>query len=241
MIVIPAIDLFEGKVVRLIQGDFRRFKIYSENPENVAKKFKEEGAKFLHVIDLEGAKQGRIKNIKSIEKILKEGEISVQVGGGIREIEDIEILLGIGIKRVIIGTRVLQEDFLKKVIDLFGDKIVVSLDVKEGKIAIEGWQKITSISAFEFIKKLENIGVKRIIYTDIKRDGTLSGCNIEGVKNIVENVSIPVIASGGISSLQEIKELKKIKLEGVIVGKAIYEGKFSLRKAIEEAKNENSL
>lgn len=234
MFVIPAIDLICGKVVRLTQGDFSKCKIYSEKPASVAKSFEEKGAKFLHIIDLEGAKEGKIKNLESIKKILKSVKIPIQVGGGIRNLKDAEKLLNIGVERIIVGTESLNQEFLQELISRFGEKIVVSIDAEKEKLAVRGWEKITSISIFEFAKKIEKMKVKRIIYTDIKKDGTLSGCNIEGIEKMVKSVCIPVIASGGISSLSDIKKLKKLNLEGIIIGKAIYEGKLSLEEAIEE-------
>jgi len=237
MLIIPAIDIIGGKVVRLEKGDFNKEKVYSSDPLEIAKNWEEKGAKFLHIVDLDGAREGRVKNVGIITNIIKNIKIPCEIGGGLRETSDIEYFLKNGATRVVIGTMAFEDfNHFEKLIFQFNDKIVVSVDFSENKVVKKGWQEKTDLEPMNVIKKMQKIGVKTIVVTDISVDGTLMGPKIERLKEILNAVNISVIASGGVSSLEDIKKLKEIKnknLEGVIIGKALYEGKIDLQKAIE--------
>lgn len=230
VLIIPAIDIIDGKCVRLAQGQMDRVKIYSSSPVDIAKKFEDAGAKKIHLVDLDGAIKGEPVNLKTISNIIRKIKIPVQLGGGIRSKSAIDKVLKIGVSNIILGTSlVLQNDnFTCSVFDEYQDKIICGVDANNGKVAICGWKKITDISAISFSKKLQKYGAKRIIYTDIATDGMLCGPNFIQIKKIKEALKIPVIASGGVSSMQDIERLRKVKVEGVIVGKAIYEGKINI-------------
>ncbi|WP_353683486.1 1-(5-phosphoribosyl)-5-[(5-phosphoribosylamino)methylideneamino]imidazole-4-carboxamide isomerase [Thermodesulfovibrio sp. 3907-1M] len=235
MKIIPAIDLKDGKCVRLRQGKFDEVTVYYDNPEEAALRWQAEGAEVLHVVDLDGAKQGRLSNLSSIKKIREVFHGAVEVGGGIRKIEDIELLLNSGIDRVVLGTVLAHNpDFVKEVCKIFPERIVAGIDAKDGFVAVKGWVELTELKAAELALRMQDYGVWGIIYTDISRDGMLTGPNIDATKAIVEAVNIPVIASGGVSSMEDIKKLAEIeKLWGVITGKAIYSGAINLKEAIE--------
>ena len=237
MIVIPAIDIMGGKVVRLMQGKFQEVTVYSEQPAETAQQWVKEGAKALHVVDLDGAASGKVKNFEIINNIVQSTKAKVEVGGGIRDVDAIKSLINIGVDKVVLGTKAIDDkEFLNKVVNVWPDRIVVSLDASHGKLAKEGWTSMSNIKVSEFAKELQEIGVKRIIYTDIARDGTLTGPNIKGIKSILAVVNIPVVASGGMSKREDvykIKELEKDGLFGVIIGKALYERTIYLREAIE--------
>lgn len=236
MLIIPAIDLKDGKVVRLWQGDFNKIKEYSDSPESVALEWQRQGAKFLHIVDLDGASTGILKNFSAIKKISQVIKIPFEVGGGIRSLATIKKLARLGIERVVLGTKVLQDkNFLKEAIVRFKGKIIVSIDVRENKVASEGWLEVGNIDAMDFARELRRLGLEMIIYTDIKRDGTLTGPNFEAIEDMVKESDLKVIASGGVSSLQDLRELKKLGkkgLVGVVVGKALYENRFSLKEAL---------
>jgi len=237
MLIIPAIDIIGGRVVRLEKGDFNKEKVYSADPVEVAKKWESEGAEFLHIVDLDGAKEGRVKNVGIMVDIIKNVKIPCEIGGGLREVSDIEYFLKNGAARAVIGT-VAFEDFahFEKLVFKFNDKIVVSVDFSGGKVVKKGWQERTDLSPMDVIKKMQKAGVKTIVVTDISADGMMKGPKTETLREILETVDISVIASGGISSLDDIKKLKALgnkNLEGVIIGKALYEGKIDLKKAIE--------
>lgn len=237
MLVIPAIDIKGGKVVRLERGDFSSEKVYSKNPVSIAKEWEAQGAKLLHVVDLDGALSGELKNLDSVENIVKAVSIPVQLGGGIRTQEAIDRVLSTGVSRVILGTRACEDEtFIKDIIAKMGEKAVVSIDAKDGMVATEGWTSISKIKATDLVKKLELFGLKVLIYTDISRDGTLKGPNIESLKEVLEARQMAVvISSGGISSLDDLLKLKGLEpqgLLGAIVGKAIYEKKLNLKEAI---------
>jgi phosphoribosylformimino-5-aminoimidazole carboxamide ribotide isomerase len=237
MLIIPAIDLKEGKCVRLLQGKMEDVTVYSDNPAEMAKHWEEEGAEFLHVVDLDGAVEGKPKNLKSIIDIRKAVDIPIEVGGGIRDMATINKLLSLRIDRVVIGTSAVSDpSFLKQACKRFPGQILIGIDAKEGMVAIKGWKEITKERAIDFAKGLENSYVRAIIFTDIKRDGMLSGPNIESIKEFTEAINLPIIASGGVSNIEDIKELMKLSIEGVIVGKAIYSGSLNLREAIKLAK-----
>ncbi len=239
MLLIPAIDIKDDKVVRLYRGEFDKVKIYSEDPVSMAKKWESEGAILLHVVDLDGALSGQFKSLDIIRKILTAVSIPLEVGGGIRTLELVEKLISIGVQRVVLGTRACEdENFLKRVIERFGDKIVISIDTKDGMVATAGWTNVTKIKAEDLVGKLEALGLKSLIFTDISRDGTLGGPNIEAIKKILSaRKKMSVISSGGVSSVEDILQLKKLEnkgLFGVIVGKALYENKINLKEAIKQ-------
>jgi phosphoribosylformimino-5-aminoimidazole carboxamide ribotide isomerase len=235
MLIIPAIDLKDGKCVRLLQGKKDTVTIYSKNPANIARLWESYGAKLLHIVDLDGAFTGSQKNFDVIIKIRQTVKISIQVGGGIRKIGTVMNLFSAGIDRIIIGTSAIEDpEFLTECCRKYPGRVLVGIDAKDGKVAIKGWEEVTSLTAKELARRLEILGVSGIIYTDITRDGMLSGPNIEAISEMVESIKIPVIASGGVSSIEDIKNLWRIKnLWGVITGKAIYSGALDLKKAIE--------
>ncbi len=234
MIIIPAIDLKDGNCVRLTQGKKDAQTVYSRDPVATAKKWESNGAKLLHIIDLDGAFSGNQKNLEAIIKIRKAIKIQIQVGGGIRDIGNVLNLFSAGINRIIIGTKAIEDpEFLTYLCNKYPGKILIGIDAKNGMVAIKGWEEVTQVSAIDLAKRLEMVGAAGIIYTDISRDGMMIGPNIEATRDMVESVKIPVIASGGISSIDDIKNLMKIKnLWGVITGKAIYTGSLDLKEAI---------
>ena len=232
MIIFPAIDLKDGKCVRLYKGDFNKTTIFNSSPYNQALQFKKKGFTDLHLVDLDGALKGRSKNKKVIIKIIKNTNLNVQLGGGIRTLKQISFWIKNGVSTVVVGTMAIQSPkILKKACDLFPGRIAVALDVRNNFLAIKGWVEQTKIKFIDFAKKLENFGVSKIIYTDINRDGTKTGVNLYKLKKIINSINIPVIASGGVSSIADIKNLNNInQLEGVIIGKAIYDKTISLSK-----------
>lgn len=237
MIILPAIDIIDGKPVRLYQGDYNKKEIVADDVFETAKSFQDIGAEYIHLVDLDGAKNGSNQNHELVIKIAKELNIPVELGGGIRSFETIKYLLDNGVARVILGTIAMEdEELLKKVISIYGSKIAVGIDCKDGKVYGRGWLAASELEYIEFAEKMENIGVKNIIVTDISKDGTLEGPNVEMLKKLKETVSIDITASGGIKDIENIKELKDIGLYGAITGKAIYARTLSLEKAIEISK-----
>ena len=236
MLILPAIDLRGGNCVRLVKGDFKQETIYSEHPEEIALRLEGEGAEFLHVVDLDGALAGEPQNMDAIKRILQAVTIHVEVGGGIRSMESIDRLLSIGVSRVILGSvAVHKEELVQEACSSYGNRIVVGIDAKKGIVATDGWEKSGGISAVELAKKLGAFGLETIIYTDISRDGTLSGVNVTETAHLARSSGIKVIASGGVKSISDIEKLKKRECDGiigVIVGKSIYEGTLSLTEAI---------
>jgi len=230
MIIFPAIDLRDGKCVRLYKGDFNQATIFNFSPYNQALQFKRKGFTDLHLVDLDGALKGRSKNKKVIIKIIKNTNLNVQLGGGIRTLKQISFWIKNGVSTVVVGTMAIQNPkILKKACDLFPGKIAVALDVRNNFLAIKGWVKQTKIKLMDFSKKLEDFGVSRIIYTDINRDGTKAGLNFVQLKKIASKVNIPLIVSGGVSNIKDIKKLCKAdRFQGVIIGKAIYDKSISL-------------
>ncbi len=229
MIIFPAIDIKDGKCVRLQQGQFDKVNIYAQNPVEVALRWEQKGAKYIHVVDLDGALRGRSINKEVIRDIVRSVNIPVQLGGGIRNLEDISDVLNDGVSRAIIGTSaVKKEGFVKKALESYGDKVVVSIDAKGGHVAIEGWTQTSQIKALDFAKELELAGLKTLVYTDIAKDGMLSGPNFKELENMKNHVNVDVIASGGISSKEHIKKLKELNLYGAIIGKALYTGAIKL-------------
>ncbi len=237
MIIYPAIDIKDGRCVRLVQGKFNDVTIYSDHPVEMAMKFEQLGAEYLHVIDLDGARLGEPQNIAAISEMAVKLGIPIQLGGGIRSIEMMEIILCKGIHRVILGTSAVNDPSLvKKAVQSFGNSLAVAIDAKDGMVAIEGWAKTSEFTAIGFAKKMEELGAKVIIYTDISRDGMLKGPNLKAMEEMAKAVKIDVIASGGVTSLQDIKNLKEIGVSGAIVGKALYTGDIDLQEAIKAAK-----
>ena len=232
MIIFPAIDIKDGVCVRLIKGDFRQITSYENTPIDQARKYFQNGFNNIHIIDLDGALHGRPANSVLIKEIIKKVKSKIQIGGGIRTIDDISRWIEIGIDRVVMGTAAVENiELLKTACNKFKNKIAVSLDVKDGLIALSGWKKQTNISAIDFIKKIQNFGVSRIIYTDINRDGTKQGPNIKDTVELSTKAKIPLVISGGVSSLEDIKKIKSLSnsnIEGVIIGKAIYDGDIKI-------------
>lgn len=241
MVIFPAIDLKNGKCVRLQQGKFDNVKVFNEDPVSVAKEFEAKGAEYIHLVDLDGAVEGELVNRSVIENIVKSVKIPCELGGGIRTIERIEELLNLGLARVILGTIAIKNPELTKeaVAKFGGEKVVIGIDAKKGKVAINGWLDVTEKDVVELIKEMESIGVKTVIYTDIEKDGMMQGISLDSVKRILEQTDINMVVSGGVTSIEDINhlvELKNSKIEGVITGKAIYEGKLDLVEAIRVAK-----
>ena len=243
MIVIPAIDLKEGKCVRLEQGLMDKDTVFNDNPAAQARAWQDQGAEMLHIVDLDGAFAGEPKNRAAIEAIVGAITIPSQLGGGIRDIETIEAYLSLGLSRVIIGTAAQRNpELVREACARFPGRIVVGIDAKNGMVAVQGWAEVTDITAVDLARKFEDCGVAAIIYTDIARDGMLQGPNLEATKALAEAVSIPIIASGGVSSLQDIRNLMAIEssgVTGVITGKAVYTGAIRLAEAVALTKGTN--
>ena len=237
MKIYPAIDIKDGKCVRLLRGSFDDVTVYGDNPAEMARKWESLGGEYIHVVDLDGALKGHGVNAEAIKEICKTVNVPVQTGGGIRSISDIEAKLECGISRVIIGTKAVSDaDFVKEAVKRYGDKIVIGIDAKDGMVAIEGWEKTSEYQAVEFAKKMEEIGVKTIIYTDIATDGTLMGPNVDAMREMVNNTNMDIIASGGIGNIEHIKALIPTGVEGVITGRALYTGNINLCDAIKAGK-----
>lgn len=233
MRIYPAIDIKDGKCVRLLKGQFDKVTVYGDNPAQMAKKWEQEGGEFIHVVDLDGAKHGHGVNADIITEICSTVSVPVQTGGGIRTMADIEKKLSCGVNRVIIGTSAVRNaEFVKEAVEKYGDKIVIGIDAKDGMVAVEGWEEVSEFGAVEFAKKMESLGVKTIIYTDIATDGTLAGPNVAAMREMVENTNMDIIASGGIGNIEHIKSLLPTGVEGVIVGKALYTDSVKLSEAI---------
>ena len=234
MYIYPAIDLYEGKAVRLFKGDYAQMTVYSENPAEVAKAFAASGAKHIHLVDLEGAKKGEPANLETISGIIAAADLFVEVGGGIRNMETIEKYLAIGVNRVILGTAAVTDPaFLEAALANYGGKIAVGVDIKDGYVAIKGWTEKSSVTAEEFFARMEKLGVKTVICTDISRDGAMKGTNRELYKSLSETYAIDLIASGGVSTLEDVKALAEMNLHGAIIGKAYYIGAIDLKEAVE--------
>lgn len=237
MYIFPAIDLYEGKAVRLLKGDYNKMTVYSESPWLVARAFKEAGASYIHLVDLEGARDGSTPNLETIKKIIKETDLYTEVGGGIRNMETVETYLNSGVDRVILGTAaVTNEALVKEACDKYGDRIAVGADIKDGKIAIKGWTESSELDAMEFCEKMQRIGVRTVICTDISKDGAMMGTNHELYKSMSEKLKMQIVASGGVSSIADVKRLASLGIYGAIIGKAYYTGAVDLKEAIEVAK-----
>jgi phosphoribosylformimino-5-aminoimidazole carboxamide ribotide isomerase len=239
MIIFPAIDIKDGQVVRLLQGDFDQVTEYARDPLAIAREWVSRGAGWLHLVDLDGARTGNMRNREIIIKIARAAGVPVETGGGVRGEEDIAGLVDGGVRRVILSTKAIEDRaFLTAMLRKYGDKIAVSLDCKDGRLTQRGWVDTTNIKAAEFVKELEHLGVSWVIYTDIARDGMLTGPNLERLEEILSVTKIPVIASGGVATIGDIRELKKLEprgLLGAITGKALYEGTLDLEEALRVA------
>ena len=239
MIIIPAIDLKDGKCVRLIQGDFRQSTIYSDNPLDVARNWQEKGAQRIHIVDLDGSRTGSPQNRKIIEEIVEKTDVSIQLGGGIRDRKTVEEYLRMGVSRVIVGTIALRDrNFVLDLCKDFRGKIILGIDARDNKVAIQGWLEETVESPVDIAKIYEGCGLDAIVFTDISRDGMEMGTNVESTKALAESVDIPIIASGGVAGIEDIDKLMAVEgsgITGVIVGKALYSGAIRLEDAIERA------
>ncbi|MGI5997710.1 MAG: 1-(5-phosphoribosyl)-5-[(5-phosphoribosylamino)methylideneamino]imidazole-4-carboxamide isomerase [Lutispora sp.] len=233
MIIFPAIDMKDNKCVRLTQGDFEKVKVYSDNPVDMAVEWEKKGAEFLHLVDLDGAKSEVFINKKTIEEIVDTVNIPVQVGGGIRSEERVEELLSLGVNRVIVGTMAIEnKELLKKLVSKYKERILVSIDAKDGKVATRGWKVISNVDSLELCKELEAIGIKTIVYTDIAKDGMLEGPNFQIYQTLIKETGLNIIASGGISSMDDIKQLYSMNIYGGIIGKAFYDNKLDFGEVI---------
>jgi phosphoribosylformimino-5-aminoimidazole carboxamide ribotide isomerase len=238
LIIYPAIDIKEGKCVRLYQGKMERVTVFSEDPSEMARRWEDAGAQFIHIVDLDGAVAGKPQNLRMVERIINAVEIPAQLGGGIRDSKSLKSVLDLGVRRVILGTTAIKSpEFVMEACGEHGShRIVVGIDFRNEKVAIRGWEESAEEKAVDVAKRMEEIGVEHLICTDIERDGTLHGPNIEIMRTLAQAVSVPIIASGGISGLKDIeclKELEPLGIEGVVVGRALYAGAFSLEEAIE--------
>lgn len=235
MILLPAIDLYEKKVVRLTRGDYAQMTVYNDDPVAQAKLFQEAGAQWLHTVDLEGAKDGSTPNYSVIEAICKDTNLKVEIGGGIRSLDTIQKYLDAGVERVILGTKAVTDPaFLEESLDKFGSHIAVGVDIKDGKIAIKGWLETAQDSVEDFFTKLCKLGVSTVICTDVSKDGMLSGTNVDLYRQLSQKFSLDLIASGGVSSQEDLTRLKKLGLYGAILGKALYTGALDLKAALRE-------
>lgn len=237
MLIFPAIDLYDKKAVRLFKGDYNQMTVYSENPLEVAKGFKAAGAEYIHMVDLEGAKDGTTPNFDIVAAVAKESGLKVEIGGGIRNEETVKRYIDAGVMRVILGTAALNDrEFLQSVCKKYGDKIAVGADLKDGQVAVKGWLETSNVSGMDFLTEMEKLGVKTVICTDISRDGAMRGTNRELYRELSEKFSMDIVASGGVSTISDINALKEMNLYGAIVGKAIYTGDIDLKEAIEVAR-----
>ena len=236
MIIFPAIDLFDKKAVRLYKGDYQNMTVYSENPIEIAHDFENSGATHIHMVDLQGAKDGTTPNIDIVKQVATETNLFVEIGGGIRTMETVEKYLSAGVGRVILGTAAVTDgEFLKAAVSKYGDKIAVGADVKDGYIAIKGWVEKSKITLEDFLSDMQNIGVKYVICTDISKDGAMRGTNLELYKQLSQKYLMNITASGGVSSLDDVKQLRKMDVYGAIIGKAYYIEAIDLKDALEAA------
>lgn len=237
MNIFPAIDLYEHKAVRLFKGDYAEMTVYSDNPVEIARDFEAKGAKFIHIVDLEGAKNGDTPNFDTVKEIAQNTGLFCEIGGGIRSLDTVEKYLNAGLDRVILGTAaVTDEEFLRAAVEKYGDKIAVGVDIKDGFVAVKGWTEKSEYSCFDFCEKMREIGVKTLICTDISRDGAMKGTNRQLYKELSEKFDMNITASGGVSSIEDIKALRSLNLYGAIIGKAYYIGAIDLCEALEAAK-----
>ena len=236
MYIFPAIDLFEGKAVRLFKGDYNQMTVYNENPTAVALDFAAQGASHLHLVDLEGAKSGLTPNLPTVRAILEKTGMFTEIGGGIRSMETVKTYLDAGISRVILGTAAVTDpDFLRRAADAYGDKIAVGADIKDGKIAIRGWTETSDLSPDAFCRRMQQLGVETVICTDVSKDGAMMGANHGLYRDLSARFKMNFIASGGVSSMEDVRRLAEMELHGAIIGKAYYTGAINLKEAIEVA------
>ncbi len=237
MNIFPAIDLVGGKAVRLLKGDYNKLTVYNENPLAVARDFKAAGAEFIHIVDLEGAKDGTTPNIGIVEQIARESGLFVEIGGGIRNMQVADRYIGSGVGRIILGTAAVKNrDFLLEALKKYGEKVAVGVDIRDGEVSIDGWTKGSGLDAFEFCRDMQSLGVKNIICTDISKDGAMQGTNRELYAKLSNELDVDITASGGVSALDDVVALRKMNLYGAIIGKAYYTGAIDLRAALEAAK-----
>lgn len=236
MLIFPAIDLYGGKAVRLLRGDYAQMTVYNEHPEAVAKEFERLGATCIHLVDLEGAKKGTTPHMEVVRKIAEETSLFCEIGGGIRSLKTIEKYLAAGVKRVILGTVAVEDpDFVKKAVELYGDAIAVGADIRDGRVSIKGWTEDSQYTLDEFCEKMQENGVKTLICTDISRDGAMIGTNRALYKDLSEKFSMNIVASGGVSTMEDVEALTKLGIYGAIIGKAYYTGAIDLKEALEVA------
>lgn len=234
MLIFPAIDLYEKKAVRLFKGDYENMTVYSENPIEIAQDFVNAGATHIHVVDLEGAKDGTTPNISVVRQIAAETDLFIEIGGGIRDMDTVDAYLSSGVSRVILGTAAVNDrEFLTAAVKKYGDKIAVGADVKDGYIAIKGWLESSALTLDDFLQEMEKIGVKYVICTDISKDGAMRGTNLELYSRLSQKYSMNITASGGVSTLDDVKKLNEMNLYGAIIGKAYYIGAIDLKDALE--------
>ncbi|MBS7147295.1 1-(5-phosphoribosyl)-5-[(5-phosphoribosylamino)methylideneamino]imidazole-4-carboxamide isomerase [Intestinibacter bartlettii] len=235
MIIFPAIDIKDKKCVRLTQGDFDKVNVYGEDPSLMAKKWADDGAEFIHVVNLNGSRDEIGINDETLSKVAKSVDVPIQVGGGIRDEKRVKELLDLGINRVIVGTMAIEnKELLKELIEKYkADKIVVSIDAKNGKVATHGWEKVSDIDSVDLCKELEQIGVKTIVYTDISKDGMLEGPNFDIYKELSQKTSLDIIASGGVTSIDDVKRLLDMNMYGAIIGKALYDNRIDLKEVLD--------
>lgn len=237
MIIFPAIDLYDGKAVRLLKGDYNEMTVYSEHPREVAADFRAQGATHIHLVDLEGAKTGDTPNFDTVCAVKKESGLFCEIGGGIRTMDVIDRYMEAGIDRVILGTAaVTDQGFAEEAVKKYGEKIAIGVDIRDGFVAIKGWQESAGLRAFEFCSRMEKIGVKTLICTDISKDGAMEGANHGLYSRLSRRFGMQITASGGVSSLDDIRRLRALDLYGAVIGKAYYTGAVDLREAIEVAK-----
>ena len=237
MILFPAIDLFEGKAVRLYKGDYGQMTVYSEHPEEIARDFAECGATHIHLVDLEGARSGETPNLKTVLKIRESTGLFCEIGGGIRSMDIVDRYLSAGLDRVILGTAaVADEDFLRRAVDRYGERIATGADIRDGYVAVKGWTEQSGVTMDAFFEKMERIGVATVICTDISRDGAMRGTNREMYRMLSQKYSLQITASGGVSTMEDVRQLREMNLYGAIIGKAYYTGDIDLKKAIEVAR-----
>ena len=233
MLIFPAIDLYDGKAVRLYKGDYAQMTVYSENPPEIAETFCQQGADCLHLVDLEGAKTGETPNLDTIKRIRAAAPLFIEVGGGVRSMAVVERYLEAGIDRVILGTAAVTDPvFLREAVETYREKIAVGVDIRDGKVAIKGWTEKSALDAFDFCRELQSLGVQTVICTDISRDGAMQGTNRALYGELSKTFSLNIVASGGVSSIDDIKALRALDLYGAIIGKAYYTGAIDLRDAI---------
>lgn len=236
MLIFPAIDLYEGKAVRLLRGDYNQMTVYSDNPIEMLKDFEAQGASCIHVVDLEGAKSGTTPNLELIRSLKEQTSLFMEVGGGIRNMETVKKYMDAGVDRVILGTAAVKDPaFAEEAVKTYGEKIAVGVDIKDGEVAIHGWTESSGLDAFDFCKKMQTMGIKTLICTDISKDGAMQGTNHELYKRLSEELNLQIVASGGVSSMEDVTRLAALDLYGAIIGKAYYTGAIVLKDAIKEA------